>query len=281
MGSKTNHTSKGPGRAERKGLSLIDLLEMFPDDATAERWFTEGRWPDGVRCAHCNGHRVARSTHETMPYHCRDCRRFFSVRNGTVMQSSKIGYQKWAIAVYLMATGLKGTSSMYLHRALNISQKTAWHMAMRIRAIWEQGRGTVGKTAVAATRDRESGEISAAVVPDTTAVELKAFVRDRVSPEADIFTDDLQSYRGLRNHATVRHSIGEYVDQQAHVNGVESFWSMLKRGYHGTFHRISRRTCSATSTSSPAATTSGPWTRNSRCAQWPSGWSVSNSATRM
>lgn len=74
---------------------------------------------------------------------------------------------------------------------------------------------------------------------DTNAVELKAFVGDRVSPEADIFTDDLQAYRGLGNHGSVRHSVGEYVNDQAHVNGVESFWSMLKRGYHGTFHRMS------------------------------------------
>ena len=69
----------------------------------------------------------------TMPFHCRDCRKFFSAKTGTVMHSSKIGYRKWALAIYIFTTGLKGTSSMKLHRDLGVSQKTAWHMAHRIR----------------------------------------------------------------------------------------------------------------------------------------------------
>ena len=77
------------------------------------------------------------------------------------------------------------------------------------------------------------------MVSGTTKRELQTFVHDRVAQEADVFTDDLKSYEGLRNHAAVRHSVGEYVRNQAHVNGMESFWSMLKRGYYGTYHRMS------------------------------------------
>ena len=129
----------GPGRSERTGISLIELFEMFPDEATAEQWFINSRWPDGVCCAHCGSINVSRSTHPVMPFHCRDCRKFFSAKTNSVMHSSKIGYRKWAIMVYLFVTGLKGTSSMKLHRDLGVSQKTAWHMAHRIRETYADG----------------------------------------------------------------------------------------------------------------------------------------------
>lgn len=205
-----------------------------------------------------------------MPYHCSKCRRFFSVKVGTVMENSKIGLQKWAFAVYLMATNHKGTSSMHLHRDLGITQKSAWFMAMRIRACWEQGRSLFDgpvevdeaffggkeankhaskrlgsdwrsdKTAVAAARDRASGQITAKVVPDTTGWVLQNFIIDTTHDEAEVFTDDNQAYRRLPvQYRTVKHSVGEYVNEQAHVDGVESFWAMLKRAYYGNHHRMS------------------------------------------
>ena len=129
-----------------------------------------------------------------------------------------------------------------------------------------QGRGTVGKTVVAAARDRESGQISASVVGGTTKRELHQFVRDRVSEDAELYTDDLKSYEGLPNHHRVPHSVGEYVSHQAHVNGVESFWAMLKRGYYGTFHRMSPAHLQRyVDEFSGRHTTSGPATRASRC----------------
>ena len=113
-----------PGKHYRKGLSLKALFKMFPDDDTAEAWFIKSRWPNGIACPRCGSLTVTtKTTHPTMPYRCRDCRKFFSVKTGTVMQSSKLGYQVWLIASYLMTTGIKGTSSMKLHRDLGVTQK--------------------------------------------------------------------------------------------------------------------------------------------------------------
>ena len=102
-----------------------------------------------------------------------------------------------------------------------------------------QGRGPVGKTAVAGVRDRVTGTVTAAVVPDTSRATLQGFVRSRTAPDAMVYTDEAMAYRGLPNHETVGHRVGEWVNGQAHTNGLESFWSMLKRGYHGTYHHMS------------------------------------------
>ena len=112
---------KAPVKAFRKGLSLVDITRMFPNNETAERWFSETRWPDGPRCPHCDSDLVQYPIgHKTMTHRCRanGCRKRFSVRTGTVMEASNLGYQDWAIAIYLLTTNLKGVSSMKLHRDL-------------------------------------------------------------------------------------------------------------------------------------------------------------------
>ena len=89
-------TRKAPGKAHREGLTLVELYRRFPDDATAERWFTETRWPDGPHCPHCGSVNVlGGAKHPTMPYRCREreCRKRFSVRTGTVMEASNLGQQ--------------------------------------------------------------------------------------------------------------------------------------------------------------------------------------------
>ena len=267
---------KAPGKHHRKGITLIEVTRMFPDDEAAAAWFAGVRWPDGVvTCPLCESDNVkVGAKHPTMPYRCRPCRKYFSVKTGTAMESSKLGLQVWAMAMYLLSTGLKGTSSMKLHRDLGVTQKTAWHLAHRIRESWDEtpapfagpvevdetfiggseknkpahkklraGRGPVGKTAVAGARDRETGRVSAAVVPATDQATLQPFVVERTLSGATVYTDEHGAYRGMPGveHQTVRHSVGEYVDGQAHTNGLESFWSMLKRGYHGTFHHVSSK----------------------------------------
>ena len=93
---------KAPGKSYREGISLEKLFQMFPDDATAEKWFVEQRWPDGAHCPHCGSVNVTRAKHKTMPYLCREreCRKRFSVRIGTPMECSKLGYKIWVIAIF-------------------------------------------------------------------------------------------------------------------------------------------------------------------------------------
>ena len=262
-----------PGKHYRKGLTLIAITRMFPDDAAAERWFVETRWPDGIACPHCGSTNILNvQTRKPQPYRCRDCRKHFSPKTGTVMQGSNLGMQVWAMAFYLLATGIKGTASMKLHRDLGVTQKTAWHLAHRIRETW-RGNGETpftgpvetdtayfggkeankhaknklherhkeGKTAVAGVKDRTTGKVKAAVVPNEDGHMLQGFVMHCAAPDAMVFTDEAAAYKGLPNHESVSHSVGKYVEGQAHTNGMESFWSLMKRGYHGTYHRMSQK----------------------------------------
>ena len=222
-----------------------------------------------------------------LPYWCGECRRHFSTKTGTVMHRSKIGFQKWAIAIYLWSTSLKGVSSMRLHRDLKITQKSAYFMAQRLREAWSDspgcmlgpvevdetfiggkeknkhthkkikaGRGTVGKMIVVGAKDHETNHVSAAVVGNTDAKTLQGFVGDRTAEGARVYTDDHGGYQGMPfEHETVKHSISEYVNGMAHTNGIESFWALLKRATTAPTTTSRRSICIATSTSLPRATT--------------------------
>ena len=249
---------------------------MFPDNETAEQWFIQQRWPDGVCCPACGSVNVQTGAkHPTMPFRCREkeCGKLFSTKIGTVMEGSKIGYQDWILATFQIMTSLKSVSSMKLHRDLGITQKSAWFLAQRLRAALSQdgarfagpveidetyfggrrrnmsnatrkalagtGRGPAGKTAVIGAKDRQTKRVAARVIAHTDAPTLQGFVTAHVEPEATVYTDDHGGYDGLSfNHATVKHSISEYVNGDIHTNGIESLWSMLKRAHKGTFHKL-------------------------------------------
>ncbi len=261
-----------PGRHYREGMSIKKLLKKFPTDKAAEKWFIKNRWPDGVRCPHCGGDNIKENaSHPTMPFRCNDCNKLFSVKTNSVMHSSKLGYQDWAIAIYLVTTGIKGVSSMKLHRDLDITQKSAWHMLNRIRESYSEvatmfdgevevdeayfggkegnkhakdklnaGRGVVGKTAVVGMKDRDTNQVRAEVVEATDKETLQGFVVDNTTSDTTVYTDEARAYSGLpREHQAVGHGVGEFVREQAHTNGMESFWSMMKRGYTGTYHHMS------------------------------------------
>ena len=127
---------KAPGKAHREGLSLIEVMDMFPSEDAAREWVESTIWPNGRCCGKCGSTNTHEATHKTMPYRCRDCRSYFSVKTGTPLASSNIPLRKWAIAIYLCLTSLKSVSSMKLHRDLGISQKSAWFMLHRIREAW-------------------------------------------------------------------------------------------------------------------------------------------------
>ena len=272
---------KGPGKASRESISLRKMMRMFPDDDRAREWFEAKVWPNGPYCPRCGSFNVQSDIrHKTMTHRCRDCegKPRFSLRTGTVMESSKLGYRTWAIALYLVMTSLKGVSSMKLHRDLEITQKSAWHLAHRLRKALETGeapmfkgpveadesyfggkrknmsnvrrkqlagtgRGTVGKAAVAGVKDRDTNRVIARRMERTDASTLQTFVRENLSPGAILYTDEACAYVGMPEfeHEAVNHGSKEFVRDMAHTNGMESFWSMLKRGYNGTFHKFSEK----------------------------------------
>ena len=271
--------AKAPGKYYRKGLSLIDVVTLFPTDEAAREWFEEVRWGGEPACCDCGSLNVqCGAKHPSQTHRCRDCRKFFSVTKGTAMERTKLGLRIWAIAIYLMSTELKGRASMKLHRDLGITQKAAWHLAHRLRQAWEQngkspfdgpvevdeayfggvranmsnakrkelegtGRGPVGKTAVVGAKDRETNRVAARVIAEVDGETLNSFVDQHAGDGAAVYTDGSTCYKGRENHEAVAHSAGEYVryleGATVHTNGVESFWSMLKRAHKGTFHRLS------------------------------------------
>ena len=275
---------KAPGKSHRKGISVMQMAQMFATEDDAVAWFEDLHWPDGqmtcLRCGSADGAYRVKSG-KPMPYRCKDCKRYFSLKTGTAMEDSKLPLRIWAWAIYLEMTSLQGVSSMKLHRDLGIRQATAWHLLHRIReafaGLWMMfdgpveadeayfgglrrnmsnkrrkelegtGRGPVGKTAVVGIKDRATKRVAAQIVDSTDKDTLQIVVAEHVAgDDVPVYTDATSTYKGLADpHETVKHSAQEYVrylkGEKVHTNGVESFWSMLKRAHKGVYHKLSAK----------------------------------------
>lgn len=262
-------------KAKKKRISLFELMEMFPTEETAMQYIESVRWNGARYCGHCGSFRTVESKHPTMPYRCKDCRKHFSVRTGTLMQDSRLPYRKWLAAIYLMGTNIKGISSTKLGNELAINQNHAWFLGHRIRKAWQQnanqllgmvvevdeaylggleknkhrskrkhkGSGGTGKEIVVAIKSRDTKKVRALRIPDVSRRTLHYIIIENVAKGSVVFTDDNKAYYYLEahgyEHQSVHHTAGEYVSGQATTNGVESFWALLKRGYNGIYHKMS------------------------------------------
>jgi transposase-like protein len=253
--------------------TLQEAIIYFSDPDRAFQCALNLRWPNGlVSCPRCGSERHAFIKSRRI-WECYGCKKQFSLKVGTIFEDSPLGLDKWMCAYWLLTNSKNGISSCELARSIGITQKSAWHMLHRIRKTLHEdstvmlsgeveadetfiggkarnmhlskkarritGTGTVDKTAVMGILER-GGTIRTAVVADRKKKTLQAEVKKHVEAGAALYTDALLSYNGLAGHyahKVVDHAV-EYVNGRIQTNGLENFWSLLKRGINGTYVNI-------------------------------------------
>ncbi len=272
----------------KEQINLITLAKHFADEDSARELLESMRWKDGVVCPHCaskdGAYKIeAKSTKGRKArkglYKCSDCRKQFTVTVGTIFESSRIPLNKWLYAIHLICSSKKGMSAHQLHRMLDITYKSAWFLAHRIRyamtqeplfsklsgtveadetyvggksknmhkSVREQkikGRGAVGKAPVVTLVER-NGRVKSQYMESVTGENLKKALLESVEVTAIVNSDESPSYsfveKSFAEHHTVNHKAGEYVRDLAHINTAESVHALLKRGIIGTFHHVSKK----------------------------------------
>ena len=230
------------------------------------------RWPDGkVTCPQCGSAKVTYlAKNRVWKCYGGHSRPKFSLKTDTIFEDSPLGLDKWLTTLWLLVNCKNGISSLEIHRAIGVTQKTAWFMAHRLRLALQAGgfgklsgevevdetfiggksrnmhkaererkiTGTGGKDkAIAMGMVERGGKVRVFHADTRRKKELQAYIRDHIEAGSAIFSDALKSYDGLNNdylHAVVDHAV-EYVRGNVHTNTMENFWSLLKRGLHGTY----------------------------------------------
>jgi transposase-like protein len=249
--------------------SLQEAVVYFSDVERAHKYAVKLRWPKGIECPRCNSKEHSYISTRRI-WFCKGCKKQFTVKVGSIFEDSPLGMDKWMLAVWLIVTCKNGISSYEIASHLSITQKSAWHLMHRVRKAMQDGSFTKlsGEVEVDETfiggkarnmhkskRDRvitgrggkdktialgmieRGGNVRAFVVDGRRKKELQKQVREHVEAGSAIFTDELLSYDGLESdfeHQVINHAI-EYVNGTVHTNGMENFWSLLKRGLHGTY----------------------------------------------
>ncbi len=251
--------------------TLQEAIVYFANPVNCREYLVARRWPDGVTCPRCNSDNVL-FMEKYNRWLCREKHDApqFTLKTGTLMEDSPIGIDKWLMAMWQIVNSKNGISSYEVHRAIGVTQKTAWFLDHRIRLMLGDdstaklsgeveadetfiggkarnmhlskrkrritGTGTKDKTAVMGILER-GGKVKTTVVPNRKKTALQAEVKKHVEAGAALYTDALLSYEGLATdyaHKVVDHAV-EYVNGRIHTNGLENFWSLLKRGINGTY----------------------------------------------
>jgi transposase-like protein len=256
---------------EQEPKTLQQAIVYFSNPTNCRNYLVARRWPNGVTCPRCGSQNVL-FLEKYNRWQCREGHDSpqFTLKTGTVMEDSPIGLDKWLTAMWQIVNSKNGISSCEVHRAIGITQKSAWFLDHRIRFALGMGpgaklsgevevdesfiggkarnmhkskrerviTGTGGKdkTVVMGIMER-GGNVRAMVVDNRRKKELQKRIREHVEAGSAIFSDELKSYEGLETdyqHAVINHAV-EYANGNVHTNGMENFWSLLKRGLHGTY----------------------------------------------
>ena len=258
--------------------SIFQVVSRFNTEEQCITHLERIRWPKGLHCLRCGKRRImhfqaeGKTGKERHLYECVDCRYQYSVTAGTIFHDSHLPLVKWFLAIYLICSAKKGVSALQLQRELEIgSYKTAWYMAHRIRLAMRddpafcrkfagivevdetyiggkrsgrRGRGAANKVPVVGIKERASGRVRLQAVSNVRARSLARFIRLHAKQGAEVHTDEFTSYNWLNHsefaHKAVNHS-ETYVRGNVHVNGIETVWSLFKRGIAGAFHHVSAK----------------------------------------
>ena len=250
---------------------------IFHDEEAAYRYVESILWPDGPICPKCgtigNAYELKGKRSRVGLRRCRDCKKDFTVKIGTIFEDSHVKMYQWLQAMYLMSASKKGFSAHQLHRMLGVTYKTAWFMAHRIREAMRSGsfkaplggegkkveadetfigrkkgvpvnRGTAHKMAVLSLVER-GGEVRSFPINTTKAKEIGPIVNKHIAKESDLMTDEATQYQPIgkrfASHGWVTHSAGQYVDGPVHSNTVEGYFSIFKRGMKGVYQHCSEQ----------------------------------------